>query len=176
LLSFIDPQIPWVGVNITFDYRNTERFAAHVGQWARLDPALKQRLISLSETTLTPTQRQLLPAIYRELGSDETMLAGANLLQGAMSSYGLERGLETLFLERRPYDNSGSFVFVPRNAEQVRAKLFQMVLTDPSRRKAAFSILGQVEVWRIEHGRPSAEPRHPKIESDEPWPPLSLMK
>ncbi|MGO8841706.1 MAG: NACHT domain-containing protein [Methyloceanibacter sp.] len=176
LLSFIDPQIPWVGVNITFDYRNTERYAAYVGEWARQDPALKQRLISLSETTLTPAQRQLLPAIYRELGSDEAMLAGANLLQGTMSHYGLKRGLETLFLERRPYDNSGSFVFVPRNAEQVRAKLFQMVLNDPTRRKAAFSILGQVEVLRIEHGRPTGEPRHPMIESGEAWPPLSFMK
>jgi hypothetical protein len=33
-------------------------------------------------------------------------------------------------------------------AEQARAKLFQMLLNDTSRRKAALSILGQVEVWR----------------------------
>jgi len=58
----------------------------------------------------------------------------------------------------------------------VRAKLFQMVLSDPTRRNAAFSILGQVEVWRIEHGRPDSEPRHPMIESGEPWPPISFMK
>jgi NACHT conflict system protein len=176
LLSFIDPQIPWVGVNINFDYRNTERFAAYVGEWARQDPALKQRLIDLSKTTLTPTQKQLLPAIYNQLGSDDAMLAGANLLQGMMLPYGVDRGLETLFLERRPYGGSGSFVFVPRNAEEVRAKLFQMVLSDPSCRKAAFSILGQVEVWRIEHERPNTEPRHPMIESGEPWPPISFLK
>ena len=175
LLSFLDPEIPWVGVNITFDYRNTERFAAYIGEWARQDPALKQRLIGLSATTLSPTQMQLLPAIYSELGSDDAMLAGVNLLHGTMSLYG-DRGLETLFLERRPYGSSGSFVFVPRNAEQVRAKLFQMVLSDPTRRKTAFSILGQVEVWRIEHGRPNSEPRHPMIESREPWPPISFLK
>jgi hypothetical protein len=34
LLSFIDPQIRWIGVNIIFDYHNTERFASFVGQWA----------------------------------------------------------------------------------------------------------------------------------------------
>jgi len=175
LLSFIDPEIPWIGVNITFDFRNTERFAAYVGEWAGKDPALKQRLIGLSETTLTPMQLQLLPAIYSELGSGDAMLAAANLLRGAMSLYG-DRGLESLFVERRPYGSSGSFVFVPRNAEQVRAKLFQMVLNDPTRRMAAFSILGQVEVWRIEHGRPDSEPRHPMIESGEPWPPISFMK
>ena len=65
---------------------------------------------------------------------------------------------------------------MPRSAEQARAKLFQMVLSDPTRRKAAFSILGQVEVWRIEHGRPNSEPRHPMIESGEPWPPISFLK
>jgi hypothetical protein len=51
-----------------------------------------------------------------------------------------------------------------------------MVLHDPQRRKAAFSILGQVEVWRIEHGRPNGEPRHPMIETGEPWPPVSFLK
>ena len=97
LLSFIDPEIPSIGVNITFDYRNTERLAAYVAEWARHDPALKQRLLALSETTLTPTQKQLLAATYRELGSDEAMLAGANFLYGTMSPYGLYHGLETLF-------------------------------------------------------------------------------
>jgi hypothetical protein len=176
LLSFIDPQISWVGVNITFGYRNTEIFAAIVGEWARRDAALKHRIIALSEGTLTPAQRQLVPAIYRELGGDETMLAAVNLLQGAMSPYSSERGLETQFLERRPYGGSGSFILLPRNAERARAILFQAVLNDPNRRKAAFSILGQVEVWRVEHGRPPGEPRHPMIESGEPWPPLSFMR
>jgi hypothetical protein len=50
------------------------------------------------------------------------------------------------------------------------------VLNDPTRRQAAVSILGQVEVWRVEHGRPTGEPRHPMIESDVPWPPLSFMQ
>jgi len=176
LLSFIDPEIPWIGVNITFDHRNTERFAAFIGEWARQDPTLRQRVIGLSKTALTPMQKQLLPAIYSELGSEDAMIAAVNLLPGSMSLYGLNRGLETLFMERRPYGTSGSFVFVPRNAAHVRAKLFHMALNDTSRRPAAFSTLGQVEVWRIEHGRPKSEPRHPMIESGEPWPPISILK
>src|SRR5260370_30617379 len=99
-----------------------------------------------------------------------------NCIQGNMVPYGLGRGLESLFLERRHYDNSRSFIYVPRKADQVRAKLFHMVLHDPQRRKAAFSILGHVEVWRIEHGRPNGEPRHPMIETGEPWPPASFLK
>jgi hypothetical protein len=176
LLSYIDPEIPWVGVNISFDHRKTQLFAASVAESARQDPVLKERLLSLSATASTPTQKTLLAAIYRELGNDDAMLAGVNLLQRSMSSWGLDRGLETFFLERHPYDGSGAFSLMPLNAEQVRVKLFQMVLKDPSRRWAAFSVLGQVEVWRIEHGRPPTEPRHPMIESGEPWPPLDRMK
>jgi len=176
LLSYIDPEIPWVGVNISFDHRKTQLFAGSVAESARQDPALKERLLSLSSSASTPTQKTLLAAIYRELGSEDAMLAGVNLLQRSMSSWRPDRGLETLFLERQPYDGSGAFSLVPRNAEQVRAKLFQMVLNDPSRCRAAFSVLGQVEVWRIEHGRPQTEPRHPMIETGEPWPPLDRMK
>jgi hypothetical protein len=176
LLSLVDPEVPWVGVTIEFDYRNTEVFAALVGGWARQDPALKQRLLTLSQGNLTPTQRQLLPAIYREMGSDDTMVAGVNLLKGTMSPFGRDRGFESQFLEQQPHGRSGAFVLVPRNAEKARAELFQAVLNDPSRRASAFSILGQVEVWRIEYGRPSGEPRHPMIETGEPWPPLSLFK
>jgi hypothetical protein len=175
LLGFIDPQIPSIGININFDLRNTGLFAGYVSKWARQDPALKSRLISLSEAPLTQTQRHLLSAIYHELGDDETLLAGVDLLQNSMSRYLMSGTLETLFVERRPYGSSGSFDLVPRNAEQTRAKLFQIMLNDPTRRQAAFSILGQVEVWRIELGRPPGEPRHPMIESGEPWPPLSFM-
>jgi hypothetical protein len=171
LLSFIDPQIPLTGININFGYHYTVKFAAVISEWARQTPALKQRLLTLSEGSLTPAQTHLLPAIYQELGGDDTMLAGVNLLRGTILSFN-ERGFETLFLEHRPYGRSNSYELIPRDARQSRARLFQSVLNDPTRRQAAFSILGQVEVWRVEHGRPTGEPRHPMIESGVPWPPL----
>ena len=163
-------------MNINFDHRNTDKFVAFVTDWAQQDLALRQRLVALSEGPLALTQRRLLSAIYRELGSDEMMLAGVNLLQGTMWPHGRERGIEAQFLERRTYGRSGSYVLVPRDAAQARAKLFQAVLNDPGRRQAAFSILGQVEVWRLEHGRPTGEPRHPMIGSGARWPPLSFME
>jgi hypothetical protein len=178
LLSFIDPEIHSIGITINFDFRNRELFASYIAEWARHDPALRRRLFALSEHPPTPTQRELLPAIYAELASPEAMLAAVNLLQVSLVPYGLgRRGLESLFLERHPYDlSSGTFNLVPRNADHVRAKLFQMVLQDPQRRQVAFSILGQIEVWRLEYGRPNGEPRHPMIESCEPWPPISFIK
>ncbi len=175
LLSFIDPDLPSVGVALTFDHRTAEIYAAFVGAWAREDSALKVKLLAMSEGTLTATQQRLLPAIYGELGDSDTMVAGANLLRGGLSAVLGRGGLESQFMERQPHGNSYSFSFVPRNAEKARADLFQAVLHNADRRKSAFAMLGQVEVWRLEYGRPLGEPRHPMIESGEPWPPLRLF-
>jgi hypothetical protein len=175
LLSFIDPDIPFVGVNLAFDHHNVEIYAAFVGAWAREDSVLKQKLLAMSAGKLTATQQRLLPAIYGELGDSDTMVAGANLLRGGLSAVLGRGGLESQFMERQPHGNSYSFSFVPRNAEKARADLFEAVLHDADRRKSAFAILGQVEVWRMEYGRPLGEPRHPLIESGEPWPPLRFF-
>jgi NACHT conflict system protein len=175
LLSFIDPDIPLVGVNLAFDHHNVEIYAAFVGAWARDDFMLKQKLLAMSAGKLTATQHRLLPAIYAELGDSDTMVAGANLLSGGLSPL-LGRGrLERQFLERKPGGPGGWFTFVPQNAEKARAELFQAVLHDADRRKSAFAILGQVEVWRMEYGRPLGESRHPMIDSGEPWPPLRFF-
>jgi hypothetical protein len=179
LLSFIDPDIPWIGVSINFDFRNTDHFALPVANWARNDQN-RQRLFSLCERPLSPTQRLLLSAIVNALGAGEALLAGTGLLNDRQSpniTYDLSKGLESLFLERRPYgDMSNAFVYAPRRADEIRAKLFQMVLSDQDRRRIAFSTLGHIEVWRIEYGRPNNEPLHPMIESGEPWPPIALMQ
>ena len=58
-----------------------------------------------------------------------------------------------------------------KNFAALRTRLFSMVTDDPKRRKCAFSLLGQIEEWRLEHGRPAGEPRHPDVASGEPWPP-----
>jgi hypothetical protein len=122
----------------------------------------------------------LLSAVINALGTGEALLAGIGLLNDRLSPnvpYDLARGLEGLFLERRPYgDMSNAFVYEPRRADEIRAKLFQMVLSDQDRRRIAFSTLGHIEVWRIEYGRPNNEPRHPMIESSEPWPPIALLQ
>jgi hypothetical protein len=58
-----------------------------------------------------------------------------------------------------------------RTSNELRRRLFEMAGHDEKRRKAAFSLLGQIEEWRLEHGRPTGEPRHPDFASGEPWPP-----
>jgi hypothetical protein len=175
LLSIVDPDIPSVGVSINFDH-HSEIYAAFVGEWARQDSTLRNRLLALSQSSLSASQQAPLRAIYYELSDEDAMIAGADLLQGSLLSLGGDRAPKEQFLERRPSGRSSwSFETVPRNAERARAQLFQTVLDDDERRKAAFAILGQVEVWRLKYGRPPSEPRHPMFDTGEPWPPLSLF-
>jgi hypothetical protein len=180
LLSFIDPDIPWLGVSVNFDHRNKGRYALQVAAWARNDATLRQRLFALCEMAVAPVARSLLTAIMDDLGTGDALLAGLGIIKDRVSPtvpYDLLKGLENLFLERRPYgDTSGAFVYAPHRADEIRAKLFAMVLSDPTRRKTAFSLLGQIEVWRLEYGRPDDEPRHPSFNSGQPWPPVALMK
>jgi hypothetical protein len=35
---------------------------------------------------------------------------------------------------------------------------------------ASAALIGQIEVWRLEHGRSPDQPRHAAIESGVPWP------
>ncbi len=56
--------------------------------------------------------------------------------------------------------------------DQMRSEknFFEMAHSDPVRKLSASTLLGQIEVWRLEYGRPLDEPRHPAIESDISWP------
>jgi len=84
--------------------------------------------------------------------------------------------LEHLFVEHRPSgDADNRYYLVPRSSNEVRQKLFEFVLNDPSRRRVAFAMLGQIAAWRLEYGRPTAEPRHPMFRSGVAWPPLEVM-
>ena len=51
-----------------------------------------------------------------------------------------------------------------------------MILNDKSRGRSAFTLLGQIEVWRLEYGKPSNEPRHPAFDSGEAWPPFTRLE
>lgn len=92
---------------------------------------------------------------------------------GSGVPYELVRSIENVFLERRPYGTSGNaYTLLPLGCNAVRKRLFEMAIGDPNRKRSAFGLLGQIEVWRLEHGRPADEPRHPAMESDIPWSPL----
>lgn len=175
LLSFVDPDIEQLKLTLTFDYFHQERLASRIANIAEADPSVRDRLFFLCTRKLPPQMRVLLADSVTRLGTRDGMLAGFNLMQDDATPSippALIGNLEAVFVERRPYESSeNTYTLEPQSANDVRSRLFEMLVSDESRKYSAWSILAQIESWRIEYGRPSSEPRHPDIDSGIPWPP-----
>jgi hypothetical protein len=183
LLSFIEPEDEGPVVGIDPQSYHGDLLAAHIIDIAGEDLAIKRRILRLCEMQLPPAKRALLTKVIAKLGTGEAILAGLNLIDDTVTSnhtatssvpYDLWKAIENTFLEQRSYGKTGSsYTLVPRPSNAIRARLFEMTLRDKRRSHSAFALLGQIEVWRLEHGRPGAEPRHPAFDSGELWPPLN---
>lgn len=179
ILSFIDPEIEQHSLRLTFDYFHQERLASKVASIAGDDPSIRDRLLLLCTRNLPPPMRLLLADCVTRLGTRDGILAGLDLIHDDATPSippALIRNLEAVFVERRPYGSSeNTYTLEPQSANDIRSRLFEMTVNDESRKHSAWSILAQIESWRIEYGRPTSEPRHPNIESGIPWPPTNLI-
>ncbi len=177
LLSFVDPEVEHLGVEQDFEHHDRELLASRIVDIARPEPAVRNRLYLLCASQLTPAMRLLLADVVAKLGTRDALVAGLDLIQDHANPpipYVLMRGLESVFLQRHPYGSTGhAYTLEPRSANEIRSRLFEMVLTDDNRRHSALALLWQIEVWRLEYGRPSSEPRHPAVDSGVPWPPIT---
>lgn len=180
LLSFINPDLGQIDIEKHFDYHDHECLALHLLNIANSESAVKDRLYLLCARQLSPAMRSLVADVITRLGTSSALSAGIELIHDGTKPpipYQLSQGLERLFLERRPYGKSeNTYTLEPRSANEIRRRLFDMVLTDDSRMRSAWTLLGQIELWRVENGRPTSEPRHPDFDSGVPWPPIKLIR
>jgi hypothetical protein len=175
LLAFVDPNVNGaLRVQELPNYMD-DHLAALLANVANTDSAIAARLLQLTDQPLSPRQRDILTKIAVQLDSPQSLLTALNLLDDESQQpvpFHLWRALEDLFLEKRPYkESSGSYSLVPRAANDIRKRLFEIAENDPRRSRAAYNLLGQIEEWRLRYGRPSSELRHPAYESGIPWPP-----
>ncbi len=177
LLSFVDPNIEQLGVGQHFEHHHRERLASWIVDIARTDTTVRDRLYLLCARQLSPSMRFLLADVVARLGTSDSLVAGLDLIQDQANPpipSEFSRGLESAFLMQRPYGDTGhAYTLEPRSANEIRTRLFEMVLNDDNRRHSALALLGQIEVWRLEYGRPSSEPRRPAFDSGGPWPPIT---
>ena len=179
LLAFLDPRDNGFSPQLTMESYDAGLLASKIADIARSETEIKQRIVGLSDQPLAPQQRYLLLKVIAALGTPDAMLAGLAVMNddsGQPVPYELWKAFENLFLEHRPSGTSGnSYTLAPRSSNEVRERLFELVLTDPRRRRSALALLGQIEVWRLENGKPSSEPRHPALQFGSAWPPLELF-
>jgi hypothetical protein len=178
LLSFVDPELPGLPSEVSLS--RDDALVARLVELARRDRTVKQRLLQLCDSNLPPAKRSLLAQVVGQLGDVEAVSAGLNLIDDTVSTpvpYGILRQLEDAFVEGRPHGESrGIYTLEPRSSNAIRARLFGMATKDRRREKSALRLLGQIEEWRLEYGRPAGEPRHPAFDLGEPWPRMSEVE
>ena len=174
LLGFVDPDIRGIALPRHPHCENV--LVARLMELAQRRPEASARLRQLCERNLPELNRHVLSRVMDWLGTPEALAANLNLIDDAKSSpvpQGIWDQLESAFVERRPYgQNPNVFTEHARASNELRVRLFRMALQDLKRRESAFMLLGKIEEWRLAHGRPTGEPRHPNLASGQSWPPL----
>ena len=173
LLGFVDPDIR--GIALTRHPHREDVLVARLVELAQRRPEVAARLRNLCERDLPELNRHVLSKVMGWLGTPDALAANLNLIDDARPSpvpQGIWDQLKSAFVERRPYGQSpNTFTQHARASNELRVRLFRMAIGDEKRRKSAFMLLGQIEEWRLEHGRPTGEPRHPDLASGQSWPP-----
>jgi len=146
-----------------------------VTELAQRDTAISgKRLFQLCTMRLPLPKRMLLAKVVDMLGTAEAILEGLDLIDDATVPavpYEIWKQVEGTFVEHKSVSaESNAYTPAPRSSNPIRSRLFEMATTDAGRKKAASSLLGQIEVWRLEYGRPNGEPRNPDVECKCSWP------
>lgn len=185
LLSFLDPEAAAVEGAMDFKSHGGDLLAKKVAELAASDQITRVWILELCDAELPAEKRALLAKVIAEMGDEEAVLAGLNILDDGVTSkhsatsavpYHLWKAIESLFIEHRSQGkNRTTYTLVPRSSNSIRARLLEMTLTDNRRCKSAFGLLGQIEVWRLDYGKPETEPRHPAFERQVSWPPEETL-
>ncbi len=174
LLGFIDPDIHKNAIPHLL--HRDEVLILKLAQLAERKPEVTQRLLELCERDLDEDHRQVISRIMDSIGTEKSLTANLNLINDQLASpipQGVRDQLEKTFIERRPYGQaSNMYVEHARVSNDIRSRLFRIAIADKKRQKSALKLLGQIEIWRLEHGRPLGEPCHPDLASGQPWPPM----
>jgi hypothetical protein len=176
LLSFIDAEVNEFPAGVGLDDHESDLLASLTADMALSEGKIKQHILRLCDTQLSPTKRLLLSKVVNRLKTFDAVIAGLSLIEDSgnpSAPYDLQKAIKGVFLEERPYGKAGWFTIVPQGSNEIKARLFEMAIKDDRRKQSAFALLGQIEVWRLEHGRPPTEPRHPMFDSGEMWPPIT---
>jgi NACHT conflict system protein len=179
LLSLIDPSIKEFAVQMDVSTQG-DNLASRLAGLAHANRETMQRILALSSQPLAGARRVLYLKLISQIGTDEAVLAGLEFLDDADGypvPYDLWKALEEKLFDKRPVrEMGGSYNLEPRSANEIRAKLCSLAASGDQRSQPAFKLLGEIEVRRLEDGRPPSELRHPTLDSSLPWPPLQTRK
>jgi hypothetical protein len=180
LLAFIETGCTAQNRVSSHDHHLFELAANRIATLAQTDDELQSKILALVNVPGPPERDFVIIKTVAALSSLDAMLTTLNLAIEDRSHrwpyYVLEEAFQELCLiKRRTPPDSNSYTLEPTPAVELRRRLLEIATAGDRRSRNAFSLLGQIDVWRLEHGKPPREPRHPAIESGVQWPALELM-
>jgi hypothetical protein len=180
LLAFIETGCTAQNRALPNDHHLFELAANRIATLAQTDDELQSKILAFVNFPGPPERDFVIIKTVVALGSLDAMLTTLNLAIEDRSHrwpyFVLEEAFQELCLiKRRTPPDSNSYTLEPTPAVELRRRLLEIATARDRRSRNAFSLLGKIDVWRLEHGKPPREPRHPAIESGVQWPALELM-
>lgn len=173
LLGSIDPDVQ--GIRVTRRHFREHVVIEQLAGLAQRKPDVRFRVRELCERDLPERNRQLLSRVIARLGTCEALTLNLSLIDDTKPSpvpQGVWDQFKSAFVLHRPDEHiSDAFTMSASASNELRIRLFRMAHDDNKRRQSACMLLGRLEEWRLEHGRPVDEPRHPDFASGNQWPP-----
>ena len=174
LLGFVDPQAP--SYTPTRKWHREEVLVEQLADLVRRRPEAATQLLRLCGSDAPDFSRNALSSVMAQLGTPESMSANLDLIDDTRQPAvprGLWGQLRNTFLAREAHVNDpNTFTVRSQASNETRSRLFKMATEgDPKRQRSALELLGQIEIWRLEEGKPADEPRHPDLASGSLWPP-----
>ena len=155
--------------------RRDDVLVARLVELAQRSSEAAARMLELCQGDLSGYQRRILSMVLGHLGTPQSLAVNLALIDDSIPRpipQGVQEQVQKAFLGREPHGQHPHFFSVQaRASNDLRMSLFEMAVGDQKRHKSAAKILGRIEMWRLEHGRPIGEPRHPDPTSGRPWPP-----
>lgn len=154
-----------------------EPYAAALASAIAKDATLLQGLIDKCAENLDQNQKNVVATIVGFAKKPELDVAALQLIRdGEEIPWPLRKSIKRVFYEDVQIPGrQGWFEVNPVLDTNIRPRLLELAHNDDDRRKTAYDLLGKIDKWRLESGKPADEPRHPELSSGLSWPIVSAI-
>lgn len=180
LLAFVESQQNTQAHRSAYDHYYLELIGSKLGELAQTEDALKARILRLVSIPGTPERDVILTRAIIGMNSLDALFSTLYLEKDTRSNqlpYDVVEAFQNRCLvKRRSTPLSSSYTLEAKPAPELRRKLMEIVIIGDQRSWASFSLLGRIDLWRLGHGKPLSEPRHPHLGCGLNWPSLELFE
>ena len=164
-------------IKIDMKRETIEPYAAAVASAISKDAALLQRVIEKCAAQLDYDQKNIVATIVGFARIPELDVAALQLIRDDEEiPWALREHIRRLFFEEIQIPGRHGWIEVnPVRNTVVRPRLLDMAHNDRNRHEKAYDLLGKIDKWRLESGKPADEPRHPELSSGRSWPIVSAL-